>query len=204
MEAKIDFISGNTKKCFSAMIVPLIIAMYLNMAYNIVDSLWIGNMLGENAYATLTNSTPIILILTSIGMGATAGLSILISQAVGSKNKKRIERIISTSLIMSVTFAIVITIILEVALPTILSMLNTPDVLFVDASSYLRIYVLGYVAVFLYLYFTAVLRSFGDSMFQTIAILVSTVLNAILDPIFIRFLGFNGAAIATLLLLFTV
>ena len=48
-------------------------------------------------------------------------------------------------------------------------------------------------------YFTAVLRSFGNSMFQAVAMLVSTILNAILDPIFIHFIGFHGAAIATLL-----
>ena len=67
------------------------------------------------------------------------------------------------------------------------------------AYSYLAIYVLGYLAVCLYLYFTAVLRSFGNSMFQAAAMLVSTILNAILDPIFIAFMGFHGAAIATLL-----
>ena len=59
--------------------------------------------------------------------------------------------------------------------------------------------ILGYLAVYLYLYFTAVLRSFGNSMFQAVAMLVSTILNAILDPIFIHFIGFHGAAIATLL-----
>lgn len=199
MMTKIDFIQGNTKKCFFAMVVPLMIAMYLNMAYNIVDSLWIGNMLGEYAYAALTNATPIILILTSIGMGATAGVSILISQAVGEKDKKNIESILTTSFITSMVFAVGITMILELSLPLILRMLHTPDVLYADAIGYLRIYILGYVAVFLYLYFTAVLRSFGDSMFQMIAILVSTILNAVLDPIFIMIMGFYGAAIATLL-----
>ena len=62
MNGKIDFINGNTRKCFLNMAIPLIIAMYLNMAYNLVDSLWIGNLLGEKAYAALTNSTPIILL----------------------------------------------------------------------------------------------------------------------------------------------
>lgn len=65
---KIDFIGGNVKKCLFSMAIPMIIAMYLNMAYNLVDSIWIGNLLGEKAYAALANSTPIILLLTSIGM----------------------------------------------------------------------------------------------------------------------------------------
>lgn len=58
MNKNIDFVNGNTKKCLLEMTVPMIIAMFLNMAYNLVDSLWIGNLLGEQAYAALTNSTP--------------------------------------------------------------------------------------------------------------------------------------------------
>ena len=56
MDTKIDFINGNTKKSLGLMVLPLMAAMFLNMAYNLVDSLWIGNLLGETAYAALTNS----------------------------------------------------------------------------------------------------------------------------------------------------
>lgn len=199
MLTKIDFIGGNTRRCLMAMALPMIAAMFLNMAYNLVDSLWIGNLLGKTAYAALTNSTPIILILTSVAMGSTNGVSILLSQAIGSKDKRKTESLIATSLIVAIAFSLLVTLILELCLPTILGALNTPAETYDMAYSYLTIYVLGYVAVYLYLYFTAVLRSFGNSMFQAIAMLVSTVLNAILDPIFIHFIGFQGAAIATLL-----
>lgn len=199
MLTKIDFIGGNTRRCLMAMALPMIAAMFLNMAYNLVDSLWIGNLLGKTAYAALTNSTPIILILTSVAMGSTNGVSILLSQAIGSKDKRKTESLIATSLIVAIVFSLLVTLILELCLPTILGALNTPAETYDMAYSYLTIYVLGYVAVYLYLYFTAILRSFGNSMFQAIAMLVSTVLNAILDPIFIHFIGFQGAAIATLL-----
>jgi len=198
MNGKIDFINGDTKKCLLSMTLPMIVAMFLNVAYNLVDSLWIGNLLGEQAYAALTNSTPIILILTSIGMGATNGVSILLSQAIGAKKDVKKNRVLSTSFFVSVIFSILITILLEVFLNPILTALNTPDEIFDMARSYLSIYILGYVAVYLYLYFTAVLRSFGNTMFQAVAMLVSTLLNAILDPILIRIIGFHGAAIATL------
>ncbi|MBN1053730.1 MATE family efflux transporter [Clostridium botulinum] len=199
MNNKIDFINGNTKKCLMVMTLPLIVAMFLNMAYNLVDSLWIGNLLGETAYAALTNSTPIILLLTSIAMGATNGVSILISQAIGSNDENLKKKLISTSFFLAVIFSLIVTVILELALPNILTFLNTPLEIFSMAKRYLSIYVLGYVAVYLYLYFTAVLRSFGNTMFQVIAMLVSTLLNAILDPLFINYFGFHGAAIATLL-----
>lgn len=181
------------------MALPMIAAMFLNMMYNLVDSLWIGNLLGETAYAALTNSTPIILILSSVAMGATNGVSILLSQAVGAKNKKRIESLLTTSLCISVVFSLFATALLELSLPGILTALNTPRETYDMAYSYLSIYVLGYLAVYLYCYFAAVLRSFGNSMFQAAAMLTTTVLNAVLDPVFIHFIGFNGAALATVL-----
>ena len=85
MSTNIDFIGGNTKRCLMAMALPMLAAMFLNMMYNLVDSLWIGNLLGETAYAALTNSTPIILILTSVAMGATNGVSILGQRTQGGQ-----------------------------------------------------------------------------------------------------------------------
>ena len=199
MPTKIDFISGKTKGCLMKMALPMIAAMFLNMMYNLVDSLWIGNLLGETAYAALTNSTPIILILSSVAMGATNGVSILLSQAVGAKNKKRIESLLTTSLCISVVFSLFATALLELSLPGILTALNTPRETYDMAYRYLSIYVLGYLAVYLYCYFAAVLRSYGNSMFQAAAMLTTTVLNAVLDPVFIHFIGFNGAALATVL-----
>ena len=199
MPTKIDFIGGNTKRCLMTMALPMIAAMFLNMMYNLVDSLWIGNLLGETAYAALTNSTPIILILTSVAMGATNGVSILLSQAIGARDKNRTESLIATSFCVAVVFSVLVTVILELLLPNILNALNTPTETYDMAYSYLSIYVLGYLAIYLYCYFAAVLRSFGNSMFQAIAMLTTTILNAVLDPMFIHFIGFNGAAIATLL-----
>jgi Na+-driven multidrug efflux pump len=89
MQTNLDFIGGNTKHCLLSMALPMIAAMFLNMMYNLVDSLWIGNLLGETAYAALTNATPIILILTSIAMGATNGVSILLSQALAQRTKRK-------------------------------------------------------------------------------------------------------------------
>ena len=181
-----------------AMVLPMIAAMFLNMAYNLVDSLWIGNILGETAYAALTNSTPLILLLTSVAMGATNGISILLSQAIGSKDNKKIESLIATSFAVAIIFSLILTAIFELSLPAILQIMNTPTETYEMAYNYLSIYLLGYLAVYLFLYFTAVLRSFGNAMFQMISMLVSTILNAVLDP-FIHFFGFHGAAIATLI-----
>lgn len=74
------------------MVFPLLVSMILMMAYNLVDSIWVGNLLGEQGYAALTSGTSIILILNSIAMGAGNGISIQISQAVGAGEKKKSKR----------------------------------------------------------------------------------------------------------------
>ncbi len=199
MNSQIDFVNEKTRTGLFKLTVPLIVAMMLNMAYNLVDSLWIGNLLGENSMAALTSSTPIILLLTSIGMGATNGLAILLSQAIGAKDNTKTKRILSTSLISTVALCIALTFICECSLDEILNLLHTPTEIFSMAKDYLSIYLLGFLPVFLYLYFTAILRSYGNTIFQVIAILLCTILNMILDPIFIHIMGFRGAAIATIL-----
>lgn len=199
MNFEMDFISGDTKKCLLAVSLPMLAAMFLNMAYNLVDSLWIGNLMGETAYAALTGATPLILILNSIAMGGTNGISILLSRAVGARDKKSIESIVATSLVIAILLSGGMTLLLELLLKPILTFLQTPQETYQMAYEYLSIYLIGYLAVYLYCYFTAVLRSFGNTVFQVIAMLICTILNAILDPLFIRWMGFQGAAEATLL-----
>lgn len=199
MSNQCDIINGDTRRNLCIMTLPMFAAMLLNIAYNYVDSLWIGNLLGETAYAALTNAAPVVLVLTSIAMGATNGVSILLSHAIGSKDQERIDGLITTSLVNAILFSLLVTVVLECFLPQLLITLGSPVETYEMACAYLRIYVIGYLFDFLFLYFSAVLRSFGNTVFQMLAMLISTILNAFLDPFFIHQFGFNGAAIATLL-----
>lgn len=199
MKSKIDFVKGNTQKSLLMMVMPLLAAMILTMAYNLVDSLWVGNLLGESGYAALTNSTAIVLILSAIAMGCSNGIAILVSQAVGAGKKEEADGIIAAVLLLSGGFSILTTVILEIFLKDILRMMNTPSGLFEDAYEYLAVYLTGYTAIYVYMQFTAVFRSYGDPIFQTKGMLLSTLFNAVLDPVMIHFMGLGGAAWATVL-----
>jgi putative MATE family efflux protein len=199
MKSNIDFIGGSTRKSLMQMVIPLLCAMILTMAYNLVDSLWVGNLLGESGYAALTNSTAIVLILSAIAMGASNGIAILVSQTVGANNMQKANGIISTLLIISAVFSVGVTVVLEIILRPILRLMNTPEELFEMAYTYLSIYLLGYAAIYLYMQFTAVFRSFGDPIFQMKGMLISTIFNAVLDPVLIHLMGLGGAAWATVL-----
>ena len=197
MKNSIDFVGGNTRRSLLRMVGPLLAAMVLTMAYNLVDSLWVGNLMGETGYAALTSSTSVVLILSSIAMGSSNGAAILIAQTAGAK--KEAGGLISVSLALAGAFSVGVIAVLELALRPLLSAMNTPPELFSMAYDYLSVYLLGYAAIFLYMHFTAAFRAFGDPVFQMKGMLLSTVFNAVADPLMIRGFGLRGAAWATVL-----
>lgn len=197
MKNSIDFIGGDTRRSLLRMVGPLLAAMVLTMAYNLVDSLWVGNLMGETGYAALTSSTSVVLILSAIAMGSSNGAAILIAQTAGAK--KEAGGLISVSLALAGAFSVGVTAVLELALRPLLSAMNTPPELFSMAYDYLSVYLLGYAVIFLYMHFTAAFRAFGDPVFQMKGMLLSTVFNAVADPLMIRGFGLRGAAWATVL-----
>jgi putative MATE family efflux protein len=199
MSSCINFAEEKTASGLMKMTVPLLAALALNMAYNLVDSLWIGNLLGENAMAALTSSTPLILLLTALGMGASNGISIPLSQALGAKDEKKVTALLSTSFVGFLGISILLTAGCEAFTNAILAAMNTPEAVFPMAENYLALYLLALPADYFYLYFTAVLRSYGNSTIQAVSILFCTVLNTGLDPLMIHWFGFSGAAAATLI-----
>lgn len=199
MKSEIDFVKGHTNQALIKMVVPLLLAMILMMAYNLVDSLWVGNLLGEEAYAALTNSTAIVMILSAIAMGSSNGVAILVSQAIGAGKKKEADSIIATILMMSAVFSIVVTVLIEVFLKQILIAMHTPSEILNMAYDYLYVYMIGYAVIFIYMHFTAIFRSFGDPVFQMKGMFISTIFNAVLNPIMIHFIGLSGSAWATVL-----
>lgn len=101
------------------------------------------------------------------------------------------------SCIITAAFCLILVTGMEVLLKHILTIFGTPSDIYQDAYRYLQIFIIGYFALFLYMQMTAILRSFGDAMFQMIGMLAGTILNAVIDPIFIHFSGIAGAAWAT-------
>lgn len=197
MKNSIDLIGGDTRRSLLRMVGPLLAAMVLTMAYNLVDSLWVGNLMGETGYAALTSSTSVVLILSAIAMGSSNGAAILIAQTAGAKREA--GGLISVSLALAGAFSVGVTAVLELALRPLLSAMNTPPELFSMAYDYLSVYLLGYAAIFLYMHFTAAFRAFGDPVFQMKGMLLSTVFNAVADPLMIHGFSLRGAAWATVL-----
>ena len=199
MRENYDFINEPTKKALFRMFLPMMIGMLLNFAYNIVDTLWVGNLMGDTALAALTGATPIVTLTYSFGMGITNGMGILLSKQLAKNDKKEEERIISSTLVMTAVLAVILVAALECSLVGVLVLMNTKKETFQYAKDYLMVYLIGMVPSYIFCHVTAMLRCYGDSIFQMISLLVTSILNAVLDPVLIRAIGFHGAAVATVL-----
>ena len=197
MNSKIDFINGETNKSLIKMFAPLMVGMIMLMIYNMVDGLWVGNLLGELGMSALTAGTAIVLFLNSISMGVGNGISVMIANLVGANDRKHIPGAVATVIAVSTVFSIVLLILGEVLVDPILALMGTPEIIFSDAATYLKIYLLGNAALFIYMVFTSIFRAFGDPMFQMKGMMLTAVFNAVADPFAIKAYGLAGAAIVT-------
>lgn len=199
MKQNYDFINEPTKKALFRMFLPMMIGMLLNFAYNIVDTLWVGNLMGDTALAALTGATPIVTLTYSFGMGITNGMGILLSNQLAKNDKKEEERIISSTFVLTAVLSVLLVAVLELSLNGILGLMNTRTETFQYAKDYLMVYLFGMIPSYIFCHITAMLRCYGDSVFQMISMLITSILNAVLDPVLIGIIGFHGAAVATVI-----
>jgi putative MATE family efflux protein len=190
----------NPKKALFKLAVPMVIAMLVQVLYSVVDTAFVGR-LGVDALAALTFSWPIFFILFAITGGLSAGMGSRIAQALGSGNKGKAENIALHGLLLSFIVAVLFFIIGIFYLNPLLFLLGASGLSLFYAEQYLSILLIG--IFFMYISFTlsTIFSSQGDAKTPMIVQTSSLVLNIILDPIFIFWLGLGvpGAAIATVL-----
>lgn len=197
--SNIELIRGDPKKAIRTLAVPMMISMFLIMAYNLADSIWIAG-LGADALAALGFITPFFMIIIGLGNGIGAGANSLIARSIGARDKQKANNAAIHSLIISIIISIIIPILILPFLKDIL--------IFIGGGSSVKygvIYgniVFGLMIVFIFSgVASAVLRSEGDVKRATYAMAVTAILNIVLDPIFIYTfnMGIGGAGWATVL-----
>lgn len=196
-----DLTKGNEAKGIFFFAMPMLIGSLFQQLYNTADSIIVGRFVGVEAMAAVSGANPIMFLLTSLLMGITLGFSILVSQYFGSKKMDKVKSTIDTTYIFVFIASIVITF-LGIALTTpILKLMNTPDNIFNLSKGYLNIIFAGTIFSAGYNSISAILRGLGDSKNPLIFLIISTVLNIILDIVFIIYfdMGINGVALATII-----
>ena len=194
-----DFTTGSIKNHIFKFAIPMVIGLFLTMGYTIINTIWIGNLLGKEAMAAASVSFPITFILIAIAAGSTTAVSILISRNYGAKDFKKINEIIETSFSL---FSIVAAVLVALTLlfrNELLSLMGTPSNIFNMASSYLSILLLSAFINYIYYVINSILSGMGDTKTPVIFLVLSTIVNAILDPFLIMKFGLDGAAAASLI-----
>lgn len=178
---------------------PLLLGNLLQQTYSLVDAAIVGKFLGIGALASVGASTSVIFLILGFCNGCCGGFGIPVAQKFGARDYTTMRRYVSVSLQLAAVMSVVIAIVTSLFCADILKMMSTPDSIYTDAYYYLLITFIGVPCTFFYNLLSSIIRALGDSKTPFWFLLLSTVLNILLDLFCILVLdwGVAGAAIAT-------
>lgn len=178
---------------------PMFLSVVFQQVYSIADSVIAGKYAGTNALAAVGASYPVTMIFMAVAMGANVGSSVVISQLFGRRELAKMKTAIRTSLIFVLLVGAVFTVAGYFFCDAMIRLLDTPADIFADSSLYLRIYVFGLLFLFLYNICNGIFTALGDSRTPLYLLIGSSVLNIVLDFIFVKYfhMGVGGVAWAT-------
>ena len=195
--SNIELLTGDYKVAIKKLAWPMMVSMFLVMAYNLADSIWVAG-LGSDALAAIGFITPLFMILIGLGNGIGAGANSLIARFIGAKNIPEANNTALHSLVLTVIISVAGSIIMYFKLPTLLEIMGAGSSM-QQALGYGNI-VFTFMIIFIYSNVgTAILRSEGDVTRAMYVMAITAIVNIVLDPIFIYILnmGIEGAAWAT-------
>lgn len=196
-----DLTIGHEGKTIFLFSLPMLIGSLFQQLYNTADSIIVGRFLGKEAMAAVSGAAPIMMLLMSLLMGISLGFSILISQYYGAKDIDKVKLTIDTTFIFVFVSSIIITAIGIFLCNPILRLMNTPENIIRQCNLYLTVIFAGTLFSTGYNCVCAILRGLGDSITPLYFLMIATVLNIILDIIFIINFNMNveGVALATII-----
>lgn len=194
-----DLLKGSIWKSILIFSLPLLVGNLFQQLYNTVDSYVVGNYVSSHALAAVGQSTSIINMLVGFFMGLATGAGVVIAQYYGAKETKRMQEAIHTSLALTFVLCIVFTALGIALARPILEMIDSPKEVLPLATIYLQIYFGGVSFSLIYNMASGILRALGDSKNPLIYLVISSLVNIVLDFVFVLYfdLGVAGVGIAT-------
>lgn len=180
---------------------PILIGNVFQQLYNVVDTSIIGNVLGDDALAAVGATAALYNLIIGFANGITNGFSIVIARFFGAENADELHKATAISIVLTGVVSCLLTVAGLASLKTILLFLNTPQEIFAQAESYLRIIIAFSAITMFYNMFAGMLRAIGNSRAPLYFLIIATVFNIRLDIVFVRDLGMGvaGAAYATVI-----
>lgn len=180
---------------------PLLLGNLFQQLYNTVDAVIVGKFVGSEALAAVNSSTPLINLLVSFFMGISVGAGVVISQYYGANNNKKLHDAVHTTVALALASGLFMTFIGILLSPTILRLMGTPEDVMEQSTIYLKIYFAGILGIVIYNMCSGILRAVGDSKKPLYFLIVSSIVNIVLDLVFVIIfkMGVSGVALATLI-----
>ena len=197
----VDLMHGPIFKSLVLFMLPILVSSLFQQLYNTVDTMIVGNVLGDTALAAIGSCGAIYELLVGFGLGIGNGLAIVAARAYGAQDEDLLKKTVAGSLVIGLIASLVITAAGFFGLRPLLELLDTPAEILEDAYGYIIVIDLGVLVMFAYNLCAGLLRAIGNSVMPLVFLLISSALNVVLDLWFIAELGMGvkGAAVATVL-----
>ena len=192
---------GPVSKRIIAFAIPLFWGNLFQQLYNTADSLIVGNFLGNEALAAVSSSSHLIFLMVGFFNGVSIGAGVVVGKFFGSEEYDKLQKSLHTIVAFGLICGVLLTIFGTLSTPYILRLMDTPADVLPKSITYFQIYYLGSLAFAMYNFFVGILQAIGDSKHPLIYLIISSVVNVILDLLFIAVLGFDvgAAALATVI-----
>lgn len=201
VKLKNDMTTGNPLKLIIIFSIPILIGNIFQQLYNVVDTAIIGNVLGDNALSSIGATTPIYNLVINFAYGLTNGFSVIIARFYGKKDMESLKKSVALTITLTLVMSIILTIVSILGIRPLLEFLNTPQDIIQEAQDYLSIILSFSIITMLYNMFAGMLRAIGNSKVPLYFLIVSTIVNIVLDITFVKYLsmGIKGAGYATVI-----
>ncbi len=196
-----DLLHGPIFRNLVLFMLPILVSNLFQQLYNTVDTMIVGNVLGDTALAAIGSCGSIYELLVGFGLGIGNGLAIVAARSYGAQDEDLLKKTVVGSIVIGLIASLVITAVGFIGLRPLLVALDTPAEILEDAFSYIIVIDLGVIVMFAYNLCAGLLRATGNSVMPLVFLIISSVLNVVLDLWFIADLGMGvqGAAVATVL-----
>ncbi len=190
---------GPIAKTIIAFAIPLFLGNLFQQLYNTADSLIVGNFLGSSALAAVASSGNLIFLLVGFFNGISVGAGVVIARYYGAQDQRRVHLSIHTTIAFGIVAGLLLTIIGVIFAPKLLILMGTPQDVLPNSLTYFRIYFMGSLAFVLYNALTGILQAVGDSRHPLYYLMISSIVNIVLDLVLIAgfHMGVGAAAFAT-------
>ena len=197
----VDMTKGNITRHLVNFALPLLLGNLFQQLYNMVDTWVVGNYVSNEAFSAVGTVGPVINTLIGFFLGLSSGAGVVISQYYGAGREEKVQQAVHTALMLTLALGVVFTVAGIAMTPLMLQLMKTPAEVAPEQATYLRIYFAGVIGLLLYNMGSGILRAVGDSWRPFYFLVVSAVLNTVLDLLFvIKFhMGVEGVAYATII-----